>query len=189
MTQITLLLAPGQIPRHRHAETGRDRGRRVRRAERIVVALGSLGEAGQAAALPQGAEFDHGGRSGSCADTLDDRRPRSSDRAAYRTRGAARRSSSMTPGPRPEVAASDRNRVDRLLSQLVGKLPQLDRPGAAQVVGRLRPDPEVAFYRLQASIRRTSSTNVVCVIRRLAATETSLDTDTAAHSSTSDATR
>ncbi len=37
----------------RHAETGRDRGRRMRSAERVVFAFRTLGEAGKPAALPQ----------------------------------------------------------------------------------------------------------------------------------------
>ena len=45
-----------EVARHRHAEAGRDRGGAVRGAERVVFALGALGEAGQAAALAQGAD-------------------------------------------------------------------------------------------------------------------------------------
>ena len=39
---------------HRHAEAGRNRRGGMRRAKRIVFALGALGEAGQAAASAQG---------------------------------------------------------------------------------------------------------------------------------------
>ncbi len=48
--------AAGEIARHRHAEAGRDRGGGMRGAERVVFALGALGEAGEAAALAQGAD-------------------------------------------------------------------------------------------------------------------------------------
>ena len=46
-----VVVAPVEVARHRHAEAGRDRGRGMRRAERVVFALGALGEAGEAAAL------------------------------------------------------------------------------------------------------------------------------------------
>ena len=45
-----------QVPRHRHPQPGRDRGRAVRRAERVVLALRPPREARQAAALPQRAD-------------------------------------------------------------------------------------------------------------------------------------
>ena len=45
-----------QVARHRHAEPGRDRRAAVRRAERVVLALRALGEAGQPAALAQRAD-------------------------------------------------------------------------------------------------------------------------------------
>ena len=41
----------GQVARHRHAQPCGNRGRRMRGAERVVFALGPLGEAGQPAAL------------------------------------------------------------------------------------------------------------------------------------------
>ena len=45
-----------QVARDRHAKPGRDRGGRMRGAERIVLALGALGEPGQAAALAERAD-------------------------------------------------------------------------------------------------------------------------------------
>ena len=51
-----VVLAAGEVARHRHAEAGGDRGRGMGGAERIVIALGALGEAGQAAAGAQGAD-------------------------------------------------------------------------------------------------------------------------------------
>ncbi len=43
----------------------------MRRAERVVFALGALGETGKAAALTQGAKCGRAGRSGSCGDRPD----------------------------------------------------------------------------------------------------------------------
>ena len=51
-----VVLAAGEVARHRHAEAGGDRGRGMRGAERIVVAFGALGETGQAAAGAQRAD-------------------------------------------------------------------------------------------------------------------------------------
>ena len=45
-----------QVARDRHAEAGGDRGRGMRGAERVVFALGALGEAGEAVALAQRAD-------------------------------------------------------------------------------------------------------------------------------------
>ena len=50
-----IVVAALEIARRRHAQAGRDRGRGMRRAERVIFAFGALGEAGQAAALAQGA--------------------------------------------------------------------------------------------------------------------------------------
>ena len=51
-----VVLAAGKVARHRHAQRRGDRGRGVGGAERIVVALGALGETGQSAAGAQGAD-------------------------------------------------------------------------------------------------------------------------------------
>ena len=51
-----IILAAGEVARHRHAEPGGDRGRGVGGAERIVIALGALGETGQSAAGAQRAD-------------------------------------------------------------------------------------------------------------------------------------
>src|SRR5581483_1093908 len=48
-----IVLAAGEIARHGHAESGRDRRRRMRSAEAVVFAFRALGEAGEAAALTQ----------------------------------------------------------------------------------------------------------------------------------------
>ena len=51
-----VVVAALQVTRHRHAEAGGDRGRAVRRAERIVVAFRPPGETAEAAALAQRAD-------------------------------------------------------------------------------------------------------------------------------------
>ena len=51
-----MIVALRKIARHRHAEPGRNRGRGMRRAERIIFALRPLGEAGKAARLAQSAD-------------------------------------------------------------------------------------------------------------------------------------
>ena len=51
-----VVVAPRHVAGDRHAERGGDRGRGMRGAERVVLALGALGEAGQAAALTQRAD-------------------------------------------------------------------------------------------------------------------------------------
>ena len=51
-----VVVLAGEVARHRHAEAGGDRRRGMGGAERVVFAFGALGEAGQPAALPQGAD-------------------------------------------------------------------------------------------------------------------------------------
>jgi hypothetical protein len=51
-----VVASPAQVARDGHAEAGRDRGRGMGGAERVVFALGALGEAGEAAALAQRAD-------------------------------------------------------------------------------------------------------------------------------------
>ena len=51
-----VVVAAAEIAGHSHAEAGGNRGRGVAGAKGVVFALGALGEAGQAAALAQGAD-------------------------------------------------------------------------------------------------------------------------------------
>ena len=106
----TLRSTPVEPGRHRHAEPGRDRGRAVRGAERVVVALRAPGEAGEPARLAQGADARRAGRSGSCAGRPGGRRPRSAGRAACRTRSAAPRSARPRPARRRDARRSPRPR-------------------------------------------------------------------------------
>src|SRR5262245_57520720 len=48
---------PGQIPRHRHAETGGNRCRGMRRSEAVVFAFRAFGEAREAATLAKGPDL------------------------------------------------------------------------------------------------------------------------------------
>jgi hypothetical protein len=54
ITAMTLFLPP--FARHRHAEPGRDRGRGMARRRTGRIRSRALGEAGEAAALAQGAD-------------------------------------------------------------------------------------------------------------------------------------
>ena len=98
---MTVVVLARQVAGDREAERRRDRGRGVRGAERVVFALGALGEAGQARRPGAGCGCGRAGRSGSCADRPGGRRPRSGCRWASRTRGAGRRSARPRPGPAP----------------------------------------------------------------------------------------
>ena len=97
----TWLLLAGQVARHRHAEAGGDRGRAMRGAERVVLALAAPGEARQAAALAEGADAVAPAgqdlvRIGLVADI-----PDAAGRAACRTRSAAPRSVRRRRARRP----------------------------------------------------------------------------------------
>ena len=93
-------------------------------AERIVFALGALGEAGEAAALAQRADAvaaagENLVRIGLMADVPD-------EPIGRRVEHVVERHGQLDhPEPGAEVAAGHRHRVDRLLPQLVGKLAQL----------------------------------------------------------------
>ena len=127
-----VVVAAGKIARDRHAEAGRDRGRGVRRAERVVFALGALGEAGEAAAHAQRADAvappgENLVRIGLMADVPD-------DAVARRVEQVVQRDGQLDDAePRPEVAAGDRDGVDRLLAQLVGDLTKLALVESAKV--------------------------------------------------------
>ena len=66
-----------EVARHREAEPRRDRGRGMRRAERVVGALRPPGEAREARRRRAACGCGRAGRSGSCADRPGGRRPRS----------------------------------------------------------------------------------------------------------------
>ena len=89
-----------QPPRGGEAQRRRDRGRAVRRPERIIFALGAAGKARQAAGGAQRADTVAPSGQDFCADRPGGRRPRSAGRAAYRTHNGARWSARPRPAPR-----------------------------------------------------------------------------------------
>ena len=113
-----------EVARHRHAERRRDRGRAVRRAERVVFALRPLGEPGQPAALadradavaPAGQDLV---RIGLMADIPD-------QPVVRRVEDIVQRHGQLDDAePGAEMAAGDRDRIDQLGAQLVGDLAQI----------------------------------------------------------------
>ena len=118
----------------------------MRGAERVVFALGALGEAGQAAALAQGADAvapagEDLVRIGLVADVPDQpvarrvEHPVQGDRQLDHAEAGA------------EMAAGHRDGVDRLLPQLVGELAQFLLGQVAQILGRLDQIEKRASWR------------------------------------------
>ena len=104
----------------------------MRGAERIVFALGALGEAGEATALAQRADAvappgQNLVRIGLMADVPDDAVARRVEQIVQRDRQLDDAEAGA------EVAARDRHRVDRFLTQLIGKLAKLTLIELAQV--------------------------------------------------------
>ena len=96
----------------------------MRRAERVVFALGALGEAGQAAALAQGADAvapagEDLVRIGLVADVPDQPVAR---RVEHPVQGDGQLDHAEAGA---QMAAGHRHRVDRLLAQLVDELAQV----------------------------------------------------------------
>ena len=96
----------------------------MRGAERIVFALGALGETGQSAARAQGADAvaavgEDFVRIGLMADVPDQPVGRGVEHVVQRDREF----DDTEPGA--EMAAGHRDRVDGFAAQVVGKLPQL----------------------------------------------------------------
>ena len=96
----------------------------MRGAERVVFAFGALGEAGQAAALPQRADAVAPAgqdlvRIGLVADVPD-------QPVGRRVEDVVQRDGELDDAkPGAEMAAGPGDGVDRLLAQLVGELPEL----------------------------------------------------------------
>ncbi len=113
-----------EVAGHRHAEPGRDRGRRMGGAERVVFALGALGEAGEPSAHAQRADAvapagEDLVRIGLVADVPD-------QAVVGRVEHVMERDGELDHAePGAEMAAGDRDRVDGLLPQFVRQLPQL----------------------------------------------------------------
>ena len=110
----------------------------MRRAERVVLALGALGEAGEAAALAQGADAvapagEDLVRIGLVADVPD-------QPVARGVEDPVQGDGELDDAePGAQVAAGHRHGVDRLLPQLVDQLAQVLLGNGAQVRGRLDP--------------------------------------------------
>ena len=113
-----------EIARHRHAEAGRNRGRGMRGAERVVFALRALGEAGQAAALAQRADAvappgQDLVRIGLMADVPD-------QPVARRVEDIMQRHGQFDDAEaRAEMPARHRDRADRLGAQFIGEPPEI----------------------------------------------------------------
>ena len=105
----------------------------MRRAERVVLAFGALGEAGQASALAQGPDpIAAAGqdlvRIGLVPHIPHQPVPRSVENMMQSDRQL------HDPQPSPKVPAGDCNRIDRFGAQLVGHLPQARLRKAPQII-------------------------------------------------------
>jgi len=124
--------AARQVAGHRHAEPGRNGGRGMRRAERIVLALGPFREARQPALLPQRADAvaaagENLVRIGLMADVPDQPVVRRVEHVVQRDR----QFDHAEPGS--EMAAGLRHRVDHLGADFGGKPRQVGFGQLAQV--------------------------------------------------------
>ena len=125
----------GEVARDCHAEAGGNRGGGVRGAERIVIALGALGETGQAAAGAQRADAvatpgQDLVRIGLVTDVPN-------QPVARRVEDVVDRRGQLDHAQAgAEMAARHRHRVDGFLAQLVGNLPHLVDLQLPEVVGR-----------------------------------------------------
>ncbi len=96
----------------------------MRGAERVIFAFGALGEAGQAAALPQRADAvapagENLVRVGLVADVPD-------QPVSRRVKDIVERDCQLDDAkPRTEMAAGPGDGVDHLVAQLIGELPEL----------------------------------------------------------------
>ncbi len=126
------IVAALEVARHGHAEAGGDRGRGMRGAERVVLALRALGEARQAAALTQGADAiaapgEDLVRIGLMPDVPDQTVAR---RVECVVQGDRQLDDAET---RPEMAAGYRNRADHLRPKFVRQLTEIARVQPAQI--------------------------------------------------------
>ncbi len=129
-----IILAAGEVARHGHAERCGDRGGGVRRTERIVIAFGPLGEAGQPAAGAQGANAIAAAgqdlvRIGLMADVPDQTVARGVEHVVQR------RGQFDDAEAGAEMPARDRDGIDGLLAQFIGDLPDLVHFEPAQIIG------------------------------------------------------
>ncbi len=127
-----IILAAGEVARHRHAERRRDRGRGMGGAERIVIAFGSLGETGQPAAGAKRADAVAAAgqdlvRIGLVADVPDQAIARGVEHVVQRRR----QFDDAEAGA--EMPACNRDGIDGFLAQFVGNLPDLFHLEPAQI--------------------------------------------------------
>ncbi len=131
-----VVLGAVEIARDRHAEAGRDRCRGMGGAERVVFALGALGETREAAALAQRADAVAPAgqdlvRVGLVADVPD-------QPVARRVEHPVQRHRQLDDAEaRAQMAARHRDGLDGLEAQLVGDLAQLRFRVRAQILGCL----------------------------------------------------
>ncbi len=128
-----VVLAAGEVAGDSHAEAGGNRGRGMRGAERIVVALAALGETGQPAAGAQGADAVAAPgqdlvRIGLMADVPDQAIARRVEHVVDRG-GQFHHAEAGA-----EVAAGHRDRVNRFLTKLISDLLHLLDLELAQIV-------------------------------------------------------
>ena len=127
-----VVVVAGQIARHRHAKASRDRGRAVRGAERVVLALRPARKTAEPTALTQRASTRPPAgqdlvRIGLMADVPQ-------DQIARRVEDMVQRHGKLDDAQaRPQMSAGLRDGVDRLLPQLVGQLAQLALRQTAQI--------------------------------------------------------
>ncbi len=143
---------------HRHAERGRDRGRRMRGAEGVVFAFRAAREARDAAVLAQRRHAARAGRSESCARRSGGRRPRRCGRRACRTRSAARSSARPCRGWSSGGRRSSTRDSSTNCAQFVGQRRELarDRAGAGRQVRRWSASSEVMARRCVSSAVRAA---------------------------------
>ena len=121
-----------EIARHRHAERGGDRRRRMRGAEGVVFALGALGETGKSAADAQRANAVAAAgqnlvRIGLMADVPD-------QFVFRRVEHVMQRDGKLDDAETgAEMSAGDRDRVDCFSAQLIGNLLEIGNRMSAEV--------------------------------------------------------
>ena len=128
-----VIVAVREVAGNRHAEAGRDRGGRMRSAERIIRAFRALGEARQPVLHAQGADAvaapgEDLVRIGLVADVPDDLVARRVEHVVQRHRQLDDAQS------RAEMAARDGHRVDGFAAQLFRELLELARLQLAQLL-------------------------------------------------------
>src|SRR6185312_13011129 len=128
-----------------NAEARRDRGRGVRGAKNVVFAFGALGETGESAALAERADPVAAAGDDLVRISLVANVPH--DLVARGIENVMERDGEFDDAEaRTEMAARHGHRVDRFLSQLVGKLLQLRRLKLAQIGGNFDLVEQRRFY-------------------------------------------